>query len=110
MKHQAVSSHVSLLLLHAAHFAYGCFTQCHIYCNPGFTLYLLRSGPLRSPEELQEPYADRSIKAGDKCGSKSQTSNSLEVKPLHFSFYASRYFHVFGSLSSFVAQFGAFNV
>ncbi|MEQ2301729.1 hypothetical protein AMECASPLE_039070 [Ameca splendens] len=23
-----------------------CFTQCRIYCNPGFTPYLLRSGPI----------------------------------------------------------------
>ncbi|MEQ2251785.1 hypothetical protein ILYODFUR_014733 [Ilyodon furcidens] len=52
-------------------FASGCFTQWHIYCNPGFTLYLLQFGPVRSawsPEELQEPHADRAIKASDKCG------------------------------------------
>ncbi|MEQ2264063.1 hypothetical protein XENORESO_018454, partial [Xenotaenia resolanae] len=70
-----------------------------------FTLYLLwsgpvRSGPLRIPEELQESYADRAIKASDKCVSKSKTTHSVEIKPvklLNFLFYASRYFHVFSS-------------
>ncbi|MED6264521.1 hypothetical protein CHARACLAT_015848 [Characodon lateralis] len=93
-----------------------------IYCNPGFTLYLLRSGPLPNPEELQEPYADRTIKASDKCGRKSKTTHSVEAKPvklLHFSHYASRYFHEFCSTMGeftecseaiFVAKFGASHV
>ncbi|MED6253045.1 hypothetical protein ATANTOWER_021314 [Ataeniobius toweri] len=94
-------------------FASGCFTQCCIYCNPGFTLNLLqssrkllhhsdlhpqRSVPLRGTDELQEPYADRAIKASDKYSSKSKTTNFVEVKPvklLNFWFNASRYFHVF---------------
>ncbi|MEQ2292269.1 hypothetical protein AMECASPLE_021357 [Ameca splendens] len=61
------------------------------------------SSPLRSLEELQEPYADHAIKASNKCGSKSKTTHSVEIKPvklLHFSFYASRYFHVFCSTMS----------
>ncbi|MEQ2281104.1 hypothetical protein AMECASPLE_026953 [Ameca splendens] len=60
----------------------------------------VRSCPLRRLEELQEPYADRAIKSSDKCGTKSKTTYSAEVKPvklLHFSFYTSRYFHVFCS-------------
>ncbi|KAK5612004.1 hypothetical protein CRENBAI_003272 [Crenichthys baileyi] len=49
----------------------------------------LQSSPLRSPEELQEPYADHTIKASDKCGNKSKATHSAEVKLLHFAFYAS---------------------
>ncbi|MEQ2304643.1 hypothetical protein AMECASPLE_029243 [Ameca splendens] len=53
---------------------------------------LLRSGPLRSPEELQEPYPDRAIKASDKYRSKSKTAHSAEVKPVKL-----LYFYVFCS-------------
>ncbi|MED6240725.1 hypothetical protein ATANTOWER_026736 [Ataeniobius toweri] len=85
-------------------------------------LHCICSGPVRSPEELQEPYADGPIKASEKYGSKSKTSHSVEVKPvklLHFSFYASRYFHGFCSTMDeftefsealFLAKCAAFNV
>ncbi|MED6259789.1 hypothetical protein ATANTOWER_031453 [Ataeniobius toweri] len=87
------SSKYQLLLLHAAHFASCCFTQCHKHCN-----YLLQSGPLRSREKLQEPYADCAVKASDKCSGK--TTHCVDVNPvklLHFFVYASRCFHVFCS-------------
>ncbi|MED6249216.1 hypothetical protein ATANTOWER_011046 [Ataeniobius toweri] len=35
---------------------------------------LSRSGLLQSPKELQEPYADRAIKASDECGRESKTT------------------------------------
>ncbi|MEQ2284981.1 hypothetical protein AMECASPLE_027206 [Ameca splendens] len=82
-------------------------------------LHCICSGPVRSPEELQEPYADGPIKASEKYGRKSKTSHSVEVKRLHFSFHASRYFHGICSTKDeftecskalFFAKCAAFNV
>ncbi|MEQ2233259.1 hypothetical protein ILYODFUR_020070 [Ilyodon furcidens] len=61
--------------------------------NVTLDLYCICSGPVRC--EARRSSKNHTIKAHDKCGSKSKITPSVEVKPiklLHFSFYACRYF------------------